>query len=166
MHLNRPWAIVLIVALLLSVVANFFTVGALFATWRFAASTPAGLSAIAELRQRIPEEARPHFREAFLGNREQLRPAFKALGDARRVLEAAIRAEPYEAEAVAAALDEVGARSAELQIIVHEVLLTAVSELPDDVRRELDLSARGPAPGGPLGMMLFGPPPGALPPPD
>ncbi len=143
MTLRKPWAIALIVGFTLSLVVNFFVTGALVATWRFAGAHPTGMSAMQEFRDRIPRDARPVFRDAFHDNRERLRPAFRAMGEARAELETAVHAEPFDRAAVSRAFDNVQARSVEAQELVHEILIEAVESLPPDVRQEIDLSPRG-----------------------
>ena len=162
MTIRGPWAIAVISALVLSLIVSFFAAGALVATWRFQKGVPFG-SPVAELRQRIPEEARPYFRQAFEENRPELRAAFEALRDARSELEEIIRSEEFDRADADAAFDRVQARSMDLMTRLRGVLLGAVEELPDEVRRDIRLGS-GPGFVDPVG---FGPRPlqGDRPPP-
>lgn len=150
MTIRGPWAIAIVSALVLSLIVSFFAAGALVATWRFQKGAPFG-PPLAELRQRIPDEARPYFRQAFEENRPELRAAFEALRDARSELEEIIRSEEFDRADADAAFDRVQARSMELMTKLRGVLLSVIEELPDNVRQDIRLGG-GPGFVDPMGL--------------
>lgn len=71
----------------------------------------------------LPPEIRQEFREVLRENRHTLRGPLRELGQARRAMFEAAAARPYDRAAVEAAMAQVRAASAALQVAGQEVLL-------------------------------------------
>lgn len=150
MTIRGPWAVALVSALVLLLIITFFSAGALVATWRFQKGAPFGPPS-AEFRQRIPDEARPYFRQAFEENRPELRAAFEALREARGELEEIIQSDEFDRAEADAAFDRVQDLSMDLMTKLRGVLLGVIEELPNEIRQDIRLGG-GPGFVDPMGL--------------
>lgn len=88
----------------------------------------------------LPEDRREEARAALRDSLPEMRPLFREAGQARRAVDAAMTASDFDAEAVAAALDEARAARDAIESRGERTVLEIVSSLdPDD--REAALRA-------------------------
>lgn len=80
-------------------------------------------------------DSSPELRSRFERRKEQLRPTHQALRKARRELEAALLAEPYDRPRVEKALQALREETAKLQLGMHEALLDMAGNLDPEHRR-------------------------------
>src|SRR5262245_19256918 len=141
MTLSRPLAIVLGLVLLLSLAANFFIIG--FAAARIADFR--GTSAVERIvslgiRPYPPEIKRVILAEA-LSEGTGLRAALADFRMARQKLFAAMKTEPFDRASLAAAFDEVHAKTDALQAIGKRVLTEAIAAASPAARAAIKPSA-------------------------
>ncbi|MGO7212500.1 periplasmic heavy metal sensor [Rhizobium ruizarguesonis] len=110
-----------LVLLAMSLAGNFFTIGYLVHRWQ------SGLSSLSTtLEARYPPDVRRAFREVLRENRPAMRSAFAELRAARDAQEALARQHPVDEAAIRAAMAEVRTKTAELQSILQDYLMTAI----------------------------------------
>ena len=115
--------LLLVVALAVSVVANFFMLGVVVKTLR----TGAGGGVVAEaLVRAYPVEVRTEFRRLLRENRARTFAALRELRQARRSLAEASSATPYNEADVQEAMDRVRTATADLQSMMQGLLLEAL----------------------------------------
>ena len=115
--------LLLVVALAVSVVANFFMLGVVVKTLR----TGAGGGVVAEaLVRAYPAEVRTEFRRLLHENRARTFAALRELRQARRSLAEASSATPYNEANVQEAMDRVRTATADLQSMMQGLLLEAL----------------------------------------
>lgn len=121
---SRSWLqIVLIVALALSVLANFFMLGFIVKTTR----SGLGGSIVAEaLVGAYPKEVRTEFRRLLRENRRDTFAALREVRQARRALADAASATPYVEADVERAMQRVRAATETLQTTIQGLLLEAL----------------------------------------
>jgi uncharacterized membrane protein len=121
---SRSWLqIVLIVALALSVLANFFMFGFIVKTTR----SGLGGSIVAEaLVGAYPKEVRTEFRRLLRENRRDTFAALREVRQARRALADAASATPYIEADVEQAMQRVRAATEALQTTIQGLLLEAL----------------------------------------
>ena len=121
---SRSWLqIALVVALALSVIANFFMLGALVKINR--AGFGGGIVAEALVRA-YPQEVRTEFRRLLRENRRQTFAALRDVRQAREALADAAGATPYVEADVQRAMERVRAATDELQSMMQGLLLEAL----------------------------------------
>lgn len=137
----RRWITVLAVALLLSLGLNLFLGGAIAGRMFGQRSggalemTPANLKVgIERVLRVLPEADATVMRGMFEAQRGDLRQRFVALQRARKAVGEALRAEPFDAAAFAAAYETMQARSQEVQAAVHGVIKAAVPQMSAEAR--------------------------------
>ena len=141
----------LLLALLLSLAVNLFVGGILVGRW-FRDQPTASLSTEASLPQRgqrpllamfqritrkLEPEERRLFHDAVLSYRAELRSAFRGVRQARRTLRRTLRAEPYDRQALEAALAELRARKDIFEKTLHSAALDGIERLSPAGRRRL-----------------------------
>lgn len=140
--MGRRW---LIVGLIASVVANLALVGFLVGTtmgppaWRpVPFDVAAGLGRMVRF---LPEDRRT---EVFgdIDPRREVRTALRTMRRAQHGIEAAMSAEPFDPDALAAALDEFREQFATSQQGSHAAFVTVMQRLTPDERRQLVDSMR------------------------
>lgn len=115
--------LLLVVALAVSVVANFFMLGVVVKTLR----TGAGGGVVAEaLVRAYPVEVRTEFRRLLRENRARTFAALRELRQARRSLAEASSATPYNEAAVQQAMERVRTATDDLQGMMQGLLLEAL----------------------------------------
>jgi uncharacterized membrane protein len=120
---SRSWLqIALVVALALSVIANFFMLGALVKINR------AGFGGVVAeaLVRAYPQEVRTEFRRLLRENRRQTFAAVREVRQAREALADAAGATPYVEADVQRAMERARAATDELQSMMQGLLLEAL----------------------------------------
>lgn len=115
--------ILLVAALAVSIVANFFMLGFLIKGGRSGISGGAVAEAIV---RDYPPEVRAEFRRLLRGNRVNTFQALRELRQARRALADAVAAEPYAEDDVKDALARVRVATEALQEMMQRLLLEAL----------------------------------------
>jgi uncharacterized membrane protein len=82
-------------------------------------------------------EAGPEVKQILKERREQLKGNMRALGQAREGARAALEAEPYDAQAAAAALARTREVQSQLQADMHDALLEVSSKLTPAQRKRM-----------------------------
>ncbi|MDJ0943167.1 MAG: periplasmic heavy metal sensor [Kiloniellales bacterium] len=134
MTIRGKWAVALLVALFLSLGANLF-LGGLFAGGALRGDDkfrPA--RAMAAFMKSLPEEARPVFRESFRARRPELRAKIRAVAEARGEIADLLAREDLDRARLDAAFVALRARTSEAQMLLHEIVVAAVMDLPPEVR--------------------------------
>ncbi len=153
----------LIGALVVSVALNLLIAGVLIGRFssRHPPTPPPGAWAAGELSA----ETRSRVREHMARQMESVRPMRRELRDAQDGIRAAVLAEPYDPEALKAALARLRSVTSRYQQLLHEGLAEIAAELPVEERGALVRTAlerahgggRPPGPGRP-GDRRDGPP--------
>lgn len=131
----RRWIVGLAGALVVSLGLNLFAGGLLFG--RHLAGGPVGgmltgegiKVGIERLLRALPDADRELVRRRFEGQRADIRQKVLALADARRSVGAALRADPFDAAAFAAAYETMQSASRAVQDAIHAVVKQAAAEL-------------------------------------
>lgn len=130
---RRPWStIVLVTALALSVVVNFFLGGYAFKQFRDGVGFRPG-AAVEELVRPYPKEVRKEFRRLLRENRREAFAALRELRQARRALADAASATPYAQADVEQALARVRTATDALQSMMQGLLLEALGNTRQSV---------------------------------
>jgi uncharacterized membrane protein len=131
----RRWITVLGAALVVSLALNLFFFGVI-AGHRLGPRgqadqfTPARLErSIERVARVLPDADAALLRSRFEAGRADLGQRFLALQEARRGVGQALRAEPFDAAALAAAYEAMQARSQEWQAGIHGVIKTVLPQL-------------------------------------
>jgi uncharacterized membrane protein len=95
-----------------------------------------GMAAIGEAVRQLPETDRKPFEEAMARRRAEVQQLQQDVRHARLKVNDAIRAEPFDAKAMAAALSVVREKILAMQTKLHEGFVEGVSKLPADKRRD------------------------------
>ena len=145
MTIRGPFAIILLVVLVLSLAANFIVAG--FAAARFAYPRHGGeIERIVAIGIRaFPPELRRSITQATSAERERMRSALDAIREARRTMFEAMRGEPFDGTALNAAFADVRAKTVALQEIGQEIVARAVAEASPETRARIR-PPRGPFP--------------------
>lgn len=104
------------------------------------------------LEQAVPEQARQKLGPVFERERANMRDAFRELRSARGEMQAAMLKQPYDPDAAARALEDVRDRSAAMQDVLHNLLLSINERLTPEERRQFLEALEKPLkrpPGGP-----------------
>lgn len=121
---RRSWLqIVLVVALAISLIANFFMLGFIAKTSR--AGFGGGMVAEALVRA-YPEDVRTEFRRLLRENRRETFAALREVRQARQALADASSATPYVETNVEQAIQRVRAATDALQEMMQDLLLEAL----------------------------------------
>lgn len=134
LSLPRAWAYGLLAVTLISVSLNLMVAGWLLGQ-RMAAPERMERGMLRQIAQSLPEEVRAPLREEVRSRRGELFRAFRALRVAREEVRAAIGAEPFDRERLAAALAEQRRRMNALQTQLHEAMLATASDLDAEARQ-------------------------------
>lgn len=95
----------------------------------------------------LPQEQQQIARQRFASERDGFRELMLDAQDAQRDAEAALRADPYDPEAAAAALGELRARRFAIEAAMEAIVLELVADLPPEDRMDA-LAAGRRRPGG------------------
>lgn len=158
MTIRGPFAFLLVLVLLLSLAGNLLIAG--FVGGRaFGPRGPGGpaneIERIAAIGPRtFPSEIRDQIERAAAAQRDAMHARFDAVQEARDRMFAAMRADPFDPAALAAANADLRAATTALQEAGQEIILKAISDAPPAVRAKIR-SSRGPGPGGPRGPGPF-----------
>ena len=141
----------LLLALLLSLAVNLFIGGILVGRW-FRDQPVESLRTEASLAQqnqrpvfamfqrisrKLNSEERRLFRDAVVSHRAELRSAYRGVRQARQALRRTLRAEPYDRQALEAALAELRARKDTFERTLHRAALDGIERLPPAGRQRL-----------------------------
>lgn len=103
------------------------------------------------LEHAVPQQARQKLEPVFERERANMRDAFRELRRARGSMHEAMLKQPYDPDAAARALEEVRDRSAAMQDVLHNLLLSINEKLTPEERRQfleaLERPLKKPAPG-------------------
>jgi uncharacterized membrane protein len=120
---TRPGNTVLAILLLISVALNLFAAGALVATnWMH---RPLG-SAVEAVMRSYPPSVRAEVRSRLFADRDVVRTAFAALGEARTRMFALMRAEPFDEKALREAMADVREKTATVHALLQAALLASL----------------------------------------
>ena len=121
---SRSWLqIAIVAALALSVIANFFMLGALAKVNR---AGPAGSVVADALARAYPDDVRAEFRRLLGENRSQTVAALREVRQARRALADSSSATPFVESDVEQAMQRVRAATGALQAMMQGLLLDAL----------------------------------------
>jgi uncharacterized membrane protein len=143
MTIRGPFAIILLVVLVLSLAANFVVAG--FAAARFAYPRPGGeIERIVAIGIRaFPPEIRGLITSGTNAERNRMRAAFEDVRAARRAMFEAMRAETFDRGALEAAFADVRTKTMALQEIGQQVVARAIEQASPETRAKIRLP-RGP----------------------
>jgi hypothetical protein len=145
MTISRPWAIALFAVLFLSVAANLVVAG--FAASRF--QGPPGSRFVERIVaigiRAFPPPLQEDIQRRAEVEREELMRRVRAVQEARATMIEAMRADPFDAEALDAAFAEVRQRVVEMQEAGQRIVGEAIAIAPPDQRMQIRLR-RGPFP--------------------
>ena len=169
MTIRGRWAIAVLILLFVSLGLNFFSAG-VFASIRHGGAPMFAKGGVAS--GAMPEEAVPFLRSALRERRGALRQSGRALGEAAR-------AEPFDADAVRARINDHSRNHDAVRAVFADAIVAALEEMPEDVRQNVRLERfrldralrrgvehRGPGRRGPDGEGPPGPHRGPPPPPN
>ncbi len=143
--LSRAWAAVLVASLAM----NLFVLGFIAANGVRAAQMPAALVAKAEKATAVKppaQAAAPQLQRIVQINTKTLRPMQLAVRKANESVTAALLAEPYDAQQLAQALEELRSATVNSQQAVHAAMLEAVTGMSAQQRTDFaEASKRTPA---------------------
>ncbi len=145
MTIRGPFAVTLLVLLFVSVAANLVVAG--FTIARFAGPRGGGnIERIVALGIRaFPPEIQRDISQRVRGERDQFRARIDAIQDARQRMFEAMRAEPFDQDALEATFADVRAKTNDVQAIGQSIVAGAIADASPDVRRRIKPS-RGPFP--------------------
>ncbi len=138
MTIRSPLAIVLLVALGLSLAVNLVIAG--YAVARFAAPRQAVLieQLVALGTRAFPPEIRRAVVAEALGRGTELRTAIAGFREARQKVLAAMKAEPYDQGALDAAFGEVRDKLTALQILGQDIVSAAMRTVTPEARAKIN----------------------------
>lgn len=127
------------IALAVSVALNLFCLGFLSARafQRGEGRAERPRPAAAGRGQHRPRQRPRPFEWMTEAERDELRPRRRALRASRRAVEEALRAEPFEREALTQALGELRRQTDDIQASVHELMLRRAAGMSGDERRRM-----------------------------
>jgi len=134
-ELNK-WTKILGVVLVLSLALNFFLAGWMGARLIHDDERHDRWS-ISRLVRDLPKDQRDEVLAIFDAHRDQIRGVMDGMRETRREVADLLEAEPYDANAVAAALAKLRIESGQLQESMHAALLEAAAKLPPEARLDL-----------------------------
>lgn len=134
MTIRGRWAIALLVALALSVGLNLFAAGVGVSLMRLREAAWGIDRGQGAVMARFPDEIRRGVGRGLIARRGALRDGLAALSEARAAMFEAMRAEPFDAARLSAAMAEVRARGADLQRMAHDAVAEAVADAEPEVR--------------------------------
>ncbi len=143
MIIRGPLAVVLMLALVVSVAVNLTIAGFVFA--RVAGPRPGGeIERIVAIGIRaFPPEIQKSIADGSKAKRDEMKAKLDAVQDARRKMFDAMRADPFDPAALDAAYTELRARTTELQEVGQGIVADALAHAPADVRARIK-PPRGP----------------------
>jgi uncharacterized membrane protein len=147
MVVRGRWALVLLIVLGLSLAANMFMFGVAASIRHFGPPGVAGMER-SEGSRAMPREARRYLRSELRERRSEFRAARRALRQSRDAVGEAGRAEPFDRQALRAALQVHTERQDDLREIFLDALSDAVAEMPPELRSRLELEKFRPGPPG------------------
>lgn len=122
--------------LALSLAANLFFGGLLLGRTFSGARVPLAEQGVQRFLQTLPEQARPLLLTALLAHREEIRTQLRDIAAARQRIAALIVAPEPDRAQLQAAFAVLQARTADVQRLLHRVLLEAALQLPPEVRAQ------------------------------
>lgn len=147
MTVSRPWAIALFAVLFLSVAANLVIAG--FAASRFQGPPRGGPGFIERIVaigiRAFPPPIQEDIRRRAEAEREELMRRVQAVQEARAQMIEAMRADPFDPDALDAAFADLRQRVAEMQEAGQQIVGEAVAIAPPGERIKIRLQ-RGPFP--------------------
>ncbi|MHA7832860.1 MAG: periplasmic heavy metal sensor [Algiphilus sp.] len=150
--LPRTLVLSLGIALVVSLAGNLLAAGWVLGQ-RVAAPQHMERGMLRQMARHLPAEVRSPLREAMRERRRPLFEAFREVRQARQAVRAALAREPFDAEALEAALARQRAGTAALQQLMHGAMVETATSLPPEQRQrwsEAPLWAPGQAPAGML----------------
>jgi hypothetical protein len=146
--LRGPLAVVLMIALVVSVAVNLSIAG--FAFGRFAGPRPPGpngdIDRLVQFGIRaFPPEIQKSILDAARDRRPEIKDKLDVVQDARRHMFDAMRADPFDPATLDAAYAEMRKGTSDLQQVGQEIMTDAVAKAPPEVRAQIR-PPRGPAP--------------------
>ena len=145
MTVRGPLAVVLLVALVLSVAINLTIAGFVFS--RVLGPRPGGeIERIVAIGIRaFPPEIQQAIAERSKATREEMKARLDAVQNARRKMFDVMRADPFDPAALDAAYADVRAKTSDLQTAGQSIVTDAIAKAPADVRKRIG-PPRGPFP--------------------
>ncbi|MEJ0012081.1 MAG: periplasmic heavy metal sensor [Bauldia sp.] len=137
MIIRGPLAVVLLLALLVSIAVNLTIAGFAFA--HFAGPRPGGeVERIVAIGIRaFPPEIQKAIADGSKAKRDEMKAKLDAVQDARRRMFDAMRADPFDPAALDAAYADLRARTTDLQLVGQGVVADALAHAPADVRARI-----------------------------
>lgn len=132
-------AIVLAICLVVSLSFNLFFAGALVAKRWF--ERPFG-AAVNSLMQTLPPSLRDDVRRRLAEDRADLREAIADLREARRRMFDAMRAEPFDREALDRTMQDVRENTGEVQALLQSALAATLQSAPAAERQKIKAPRR------------------------
>jgi uncharacterized membrane protein len=147
MTIARPWAVILLVVLVLSVAANLLIAG--FVVARIGGGGPKPPNLIDRIVsfgiRAFPPGIQESIKDQSRDQRDKLRVLVDAAVDARMRMFEAMRTEPFDPAALDAAFADLQARTTDLQRVGQEIVANAIAAAPPEERAEIR-PPRGPFP--------------------
>lgn len=147
MTIARPWAIVLLVVLVLSIATNLLIAG--FVAARLGGGGPKPPNLIERIVafgiRAFPPGIQDSIEDQVREQREDLRERLEEAVDARMRMFDAMRADPFDPAALDAAFADLQARTTDLQRMGQEIVANAVAAAPAEERARIK-PPRGPFP--------------------
>jgi uncharacterized membrane protein len=145
MTIRGPFAVTLLALLFVSLAANLVVAG--FTVARIAGPRPGGeIERIVALGIRaFPAEIRRDISEGVRGQRDELRARVDAIQEARQRMFEAMRAEPFDRNALDAAFADVRTKTNDVQAIGQSIVAAAIANASPQVRARIK-PPRGPFP--------------------
>jgi len=140
MTIRGGWAWAVVIALIVSVSLNLFVAAAVGTAIRM--RDAGGYGAQGAWAQQLPPEARWRLGRELLIGPGNVRGEMIALGEARRAMVEAMRAEPYDAAAVKAAMTEIRRLSGAIHRAAHGALLRTLGDLDAETRARIRMPDR------------------------
>ena len=134
MRIARIWVVGGVVAIVLLLAGNLFMAGTLLGHGLFGGAGDVSDPPLARFLRTVPSEARPVLRAVLFDHREDLRERLGDLVSARRRMTDLLAAPQVDDAATTEAMSDLRAATAELQAVLHEMLLDAAHRLPPEVR--------------------------------
>lgn len=144
MTIKGPFAVVVLIVLVLSVTANLLIAGFTIARLGEFRSRDSVERLVTLGTRSFPQPLRDDIVSRVRAGREVLRGPLRDVEAARRQMLEAMRAEPFDRAALNAAYEQLRDATAELQRAGQDIVADAIADAPPDVRRSIRLRHRGP----------------------
>ncbi len=134
----------LIIALVVSLCANAFMGGVLLSrgahhppSGMMAGTAPEGRGALRDFAAALPPDMRAPLMQGMRDQRQIISDRMRHVQEARQASMMALRAEPFDSEALRSALAAQRTAQSDVQAVVHEGILKSVAQMTPDQRQQL-----------------------------